>query len=130
MNDPIGDLIIRIKNSGAARKESVSAPFSKMKLAIAELLSAKGYIGAVSQKSKGNAKYLNMTLLYEKDGSPVISDVRRISKPSRRLYENAKNIKRFRRGFGLSVFSTSKGVMGDADAKKSNLGGEFLFNIW
>ena len=101
-----------------------------MKLAIAELLSAKGYIGAVAQKSKGNAKYLEIALLYTENGKPVVSDVRRISKPSRRLYENAKNIRKFRRGFGLSVFSTPKGIMGDMDAKKNNLGGEFLFNIW
>jgi small subunit ribosomal protein S8 len=130
MNDPIGDFIIRIKNAGAVKKDSILVPFSKMKLAIAELLSAKGYIGAVSEKTKGKVKYLNITLLYTKNGSPVVSDVRRISKPSRRLYEGAKNIKTFRRGFGMSVFSTPKGIMGDSDARKNNVGGEFLFNIW
>jgi small subunit ribosomal protein S8 len=130
MNDPIGDFIIRIKNAGSVHKDSISVPFSKMKLAIAEVLSAKGYIGAVTKKAKGNAKYLNIELLYSGDGSPVVSGVRRMSKPSRRIYEGAKNIKRFRRGFGLSVFSTPKGIMGDIEAKKNNLGGEFLFNIW
>jgi len=130
MNDPIGDFIIRIKNAGQVHKEGISVPFSKMKLAIAELLSAKGYIGSVTKKNKNNAKYLEIALLYAENGSPMISNVRRMSKPSRRLYENAKNIKRFRRGFGMSVFSTPKGVMGDMDAKKNNLGGEFLFNIW
>jgi len=130
MNDPIGDFIIRIKNAGNVGKENISVPFSKVKFAIAELLSAKGYIGVVSQKSKGNAKYLNIDLLYTEDGKPLISGVKRISKPSRRLYEKAKDIKRFRRGFGLSVFSTPKGIMVDVDAKKENLGGEFLFNIW
>jgi small subunit ribosomal protein S8 len=130
MNDPIGDFIIRIKNAGSTDKESVSVPFSKIKLAVAELLSSKGYLGAVTKKSKGNAKYLNVVLLYGQDGRPIISDVKRISKPSRRLYEKAKNIKRFRRGFGMSVFSTPEGIMADVDAKKNNLGGEFLFNIW
>ncbi|MEK7635175.1 MAG: 30S ribosomal protein S8 [Patescibacteria group bacterium] len=130
MNDPIGDFIIRIKNAGAVKKDSILVPFSKMKLAIAELLCAKGYIGAVSDKNKGKAKYLHIKLLYTKNGSPVISDVRRMSKPSRRLYESAKNIKSFRRGFGLSVFSTPMGIMGDMDARKNNVGGEFLFNIW
>ena len=105
-------------------------PFSKMKLAIAELLSSKGYVGAITQKSKGNAKFLEVALLYTGNKEPVISDVRRISKPSRRLYEGAKNIKRFRRGFGMSVFSTPKGIMADVDAKKNKLGGEFLFNIY
>lgn len=130
VTDPIGDFIIRIKNAGNTGKESVSVPFSKMKLAIAELLQSKGYLGEVSKKNKGDVKYLNVNLLYNKDGSPIISDVKRMSKPSRRLYQKAKDIKRFRRGFGISVFSTPKGVMADADTKKDNLGGEFLFNIW
>ena len=129
MNDTIGDFIIRIKNAGAVKKESILVPFSKMKLAIAEVLSAKGYVGLVSKKTKNNFKYLEVTLLY-KDGAPVVTGVRRISKPSRRLYESAKNIKRFRRGYGMSVFSTPKGIMSDVDAKKENVGGEFLFNIW
>jgi len=130
MNDPIGDFIIRIKNAGNVKKESISVPFSKMKLAIAKLLRAKGYLGNITKKSRGNAKYLEIALLYTENGEPVVSDVRRISKPSRRLYESAKNIKRFRRGFGLSVLSTPKGIMADVDAKKNNLGGELLFNIW
>lgn len=130
MTDPIGDFIIRIKNAGAVHKESISVPFSKMKLAIAELLSDKGFVGDVTKKNKGSAKYLNIALLYTKDDSPVISGVKRVSKPSRRLYESAKNIRRFRKGFGLSIFSTPKGIMADSDAKKSNVGGEFLFNIW
>lgn len=130
MNDPIGDFIIRIKNAGSVHKESILVPFSKMKFAIAELLSAKGFVGEVTKKNKGNAKFLNAVLLYGVDGTPVVSDVKRISKPGRRIYEKAKDIKRFRRGFGLSVFSTPQGIMADIDAKKNNLGGEFLFNIW
>ncbi|NLE07344.1 MAG: 30S ribosomal protein S8 [Parcubacteria group bacterium] len=130
VTDPIGDFIVRIKNAGVAKKKTVSAPFSKIKLAIAELLLAKGYIAGVTQKTKNNLKYLEITLLYSTDGKSAVSGVERVSKPSRRLYESAKNIKRFRRGFGLSVFSTPKGIMADVDAKKNNLGGEFLFNIW
>lgn len=130
MNDPIGDFIIRIKNAGSVHKDIISVPFSKMKLAIAELLSAKGFVGNVTKKSKGNAKYLNVELLYTENGNHIVSDVKRVSKPGRRIYEKAKDIKKFRRGFGLSVFSTPKGIMADMDAKKSNLGGEFLFNIW
>ncbi len=127
--DPIADFIIRIKNAGSVRKEAVSLPFSKMKHSIAELLSAKGYLGEVTKREKGGAKYLDITLLYNAEG-PVVKNVRRISKPSRRLYEKAKDIKIFRRGYGMSVFSTPKGIMSDVDAKKNNLGGEFLFNIW
>jgi small subunit ribosomal protein S8 len=130
VTDSIGDFIVRIKNAGNIGKESVSVPFSKMKLAVAELLSAKGYLGKVEQKSKGSAKYLEAVLLYTKEGKPVISDVKRMSKPSRRLYQGSKSIKMFRRGFGMSVLSTPKGIMADVDAKKNNLGGEILFNIW
>ena len=130
VTDPIGDFIIRIKNAGAMKKSNVLVPFSKMKLAIAELLLAKGYIGGIVKKSKNNLKYLEIALLYSTNGTPVVSDVKRISKPSRRLYEGSKNIKKFRKGYGMSVFSTPKGIMADVDAKKNNLGGEFLFNIW
>lgn len=131
VTDPIGDFIIRIKNAGNSGKESVSVPFSKMKLAIAELLSAKGFIGEVTKKGKGEAfKSMNIDLLYDKAGEPMISGVKRISKPSRRLYENSKNLRAFRKGYGMSVLSTPKGIMADVDAKKDNLGGELLFNIW
>jgi small subunit ribosomal protein S8 len=128
--DPIGDFIIRIKNAGRVGKDSVAVPFSKMKFAIAELLSKKGFVGAVSKKSKGNSHTLHVELIYKEDGSPKVYDVQRISKPSRRLYSKSKDINRFRRGFGMSVFSTPKGIMADVDAKKENLGGEFLFNVW
>lgn len=131
MNDPIGDFIIRIKNASSIGKESVSVPFSKMKWAVAELLSSKGYIGAIAKKNKGNfPRYINIVLLYEKSGRPIVNDVKRISKPSRRLYIGAKEIKKFKRGFGISVISTPKGIMADMDAKQANLGGELLFSIW
>lgn len=130
MNDPIGDFIIRIKNAGSVKKDAILVPFSKIKWAIAELLSAKGFVGKISKKSKGAANYLNVELLYSQNGEPRVSDVKRISKPGRRIYAKSKEIKKFRRGFGLSVFSTPKGIMADMDAKKDNLGGEFLFNIW
>lgn len=130
MNDPIGDFIIRIKNASRVKKPSVSVPFSNMKFAIAGVLNAKGFIGKFEKKSRGKAEYLNIELLYGEDGRPSVSDVKRISKPGRRIYEKSKNIKKFKRGFGLSVFSTPRGIMADMDAKKANLGGEFLFNVW
>lgn len=131
MNDPIADFLIRIKNAGAAGRASVTMPFSKIKFAIAKLLLDKGFVSNVSKKSKGDIhKFLNVSIAYEKDGSPKIRDVKRISKPSRRLYEKAKNIKKFKGGFGMYVFSTPKGIMADSDAKKEKLGGEILFSIW
>lgn len=131
MTDPIGDFIIRLKNAGNVGKKNISVPFSKMKVAVAELLSAKGFVGQVSKKTKGEVlRSINIELLYDEDGKPAISGVQRISKPSRRLYEGYKNVKKYRRGFGMSVFSTPKGIMADIDAKKEKLGGEMLFNIW
>lgn len=130
MNDPIGDFIIRIKNAQSVKKDAILVPFSKMKWAVGELLSTKGFVGKIGKKTKGAAAYMSVELLYDKNGRPLVSEVKRISKPGRRLYAKAKEIKQFRRGFGLSVFSTPKGIMADMDAKKENLGGEFLFNIW
>jgi len=131
VTDPIGDFIIRIKNAGNTKKASVSVPFSKMKLAVAELLSSKGFVGAIIKKGKNDVlKSLTVDLLYNRDGSPMVSGVKRISKPSRRLYANSKNLKAFHKGYGMSVLSTPKGIMADVDAKKDNLGGEVLFNIW
>lgn len=131
MNDPIADFLIRIKNAGLAGKPFVSVPFSKMKLAIAEMLSSKGFLGEISTKGKApTTKYLQVELIYTEDGKPRVNDVKRISKPSRRLYEKAKNIKGYRMGVGMTVLSTPKGIMADIDARKAKLGGELLFNIW
>lgn len=131
MNDPIADFLIRIKNAGQAGKSSVSIPFSKMKLSIAELLQSKGFLASVATKGKTpTSKTLHIELGVQENGQPRITDVKRISKPSRRLYEKAKNIKRYRHGVGLTVFSTPKGIMADIDARKANLGGEILFSIW
>lgn len=130
MTDPIGDFIIRIKNAGMVGKETVSLPSSKMKLAIAELLSKKGFIGEVSSKVKDGKNIMTVNLLYREDGTPKVRDVQRISKPGRRIYEKSKDIKKFKRGFGISVFSTPKGILADSDAREQNLGGEVLFKLW
>lgn len=128
VTDPIANFIIALKNGSMARKPSVSVPSSKMKLEIAQLLEKKGFIGSVSKKGK-KVKYLEIPLLYS-NGQARISDVKRISKPSRRLYEKSKEIKPFKQGVGMKVLSTPKGILADIDAKKENLGGEILFSIW
>lgn len=130
MTDPIGDFIIRIKNAGMVGKETVSLPSSKMKLAIADVLSKKGFVGEVSNKVTDGKGVMTVNLLYREDGSPKVRDVQRVSKPGRRIYEKSKEIKKFKRGFGISVFSTPKGILADSDAKEQNLGGELLFKLW
>lgn len=130
ITDPIGDFIIRIKNAGAVKHESIALPYSKVKAAVADVLSKAGFVGSVEKKGKGTAKTLTVGLLYKKNGSPRVEDVKRISKPGRRIYKSVKEIFPVRYGKGALILSTSKGIMTNSEAKKAGLGGEALFEIW
>ena len=127
--DPIADLLIRVKNANQAGKTEVSMPFSKMKHEVANLLSKQGYVGEISKRGKKLIKDLVVGLKYEGD-APVIHGTERISKPSRRMYLGVKDIHSVKRGKGLLVLSTPKGILTDKDARKENVGGEALFKIW
>lgn len=126
--DQIANLIISLKNASMAGKESVVVPYSNVKYTIAELLKSKGFVTEVAKKGKKN-RYMEITLGYSDRGARI-SDVKRISKSSRRLYKKAKEIFPYRQGVGMTVFSTPKGILADVDAKKENIGGEALFSIW
>lgn len=128
ITDPISDLIIRIQNASRAKKSSVSLPYSNMKAAVAEVLEQEGYIGSIDKKAKKEG-ILSLGLLY-KNGSPVVNGVKRISKPSRRMYIGVHDIKPVKRGYGLVVLSTPAGVLSGKAAKAKNVGGEILFEIW
>lgn len=132
ITDPISDMLVRIKNAQAVGHSEVSIPFSKMKFAIANILKEAGYISAVDRKAKKAKKsehdYLVLTLKYE-DG-PALSGVKIISKPSRRMYVKANEIKPVRSGYGLAIISTSKGIMNSREAQKQRLGGEIICEIW
>jgi small subunit ribosomal protein S8 len=129
VTDPISDLIIRIKNAGPVRKETVSLPYSKLKHAIAEVLKNHKFITSVEVKGKGVESTLELGIAY--DGiKPRINDVERISKSSRRVYKGASEISSVRNGFGSLIISTSKGIMTDKEARKAKVGGEALFKIW
>ena len=130
VNDPIADLIIRIKNAGNVGKRVVEVPYSKFKHAVADALQESGFIGTVQKAGKGVAKTLTIELLYAKNGSPRISGVRRISKPGRRLYKGVKHIFPVKYGKGAAFFSTPNGVLSDTQARKQRVGGEELFRIW
>jgi len=125
VNDPISDLLVRLQNASRVGHASVSLPFSQMKLAIAEVLSKQGYVGSAEKKNHS----LVIPLAY-KNGAPVITGVKRISKPSRRTYFGVRDVRPVKRGHGLLVLSTPKGVMSGADARKERVGGEALFEIW
>ena len=130
IGDPVGDFIVRLKNAGAVGHETVSVPHSKLKMAVAEVLFKEGFVGSVEKSGKKVRKTIVVNLLRKKDGSPRVSEVKRLSKPSRRLYKSAKEIFPVRYGKGLLVLSTPKGVMSGKDARKAEVGGEALFEIY
>ena len=130
MNDPIADMLIRIKNAGMAGKTVISIPYSKVKFSIIELLNKEGYVGDFSQKGKKAPRSIELNIKFKSDGSPRIQDVKRMSKPSRRYYLKSTEIKPVKRGFGLIVLSTPNGIVTGLEARKSNVGGEALFKIY
>ena len=129
MHDPIADMLIRIKNGGYANKETVEMPFSLLKEAIAKVLFAEGYLTSYAKKGKKIQKTLEVGIAYE-GKTPRVSDVARMSKPSRRFYIKNDEIKQVRNGHGLMVLSTPKGLMTGEDALRERVGGEVLFEIW
>jgi small subunit ribosomal protein S8 len=129
VTDPIANFITTLKNASDARKESISVPYSVLKESIAHALMKAGYVSAIEKKGKKAVKTLEVALTYI-GGEPRVNGVDRISKPSRRIYQKAKDIRMFKSGFGNTVFSTPKGVLLDVDAKKNKVGGEVLFKIW
>ena len=129
ISDPIGDMVVRIKNAYRAKKETVLIPHSNAKQAIAELLKSRGYIADIEKKGKKIRKFLDLTLSYA-NGVPAVSDMRRVSKPSRRLYVKASDIKPVKNGRGMWIISTPKGLLSSIDAKQKRLGGEILAEVW
>lgn len=122
-------MIITIKNGGNASKDAVVIPYSKIKQSIANCLQKEGYIKSVAKKTKLGFPAIEIGLLYNgKD--PRVTDVKRISKPSRRMYMSVKDIRPYKSGYGMTVFSTPKGIMSDKEARKEQVGGEILFTIW
>ena len=129
MQDPIADMLTRIRNAGAASLKEVSMPSSKMKAAIAEVMKEEGYIRDYRVDGEGVGQTLNVALkLYR--GKPVIEGVKRISKPSCRVYCGSQEIPRVRNGLGTVVLSTPQGIISDRKARKQNIGGEILCYVW
>ncbi len=125
--DPISDFIIQLQNASRAGKTSVSLPSSKMKVAVAEVLAREGYLASVEKPKK--ASPLVVTLAY-KNGKSVISGVKRVSKPSRRVYTGVREVRPIKRGFGLVLLSTPNGILTGKQAQEARVGGEVLFEIW
>jgi len=129
MQDPISDMLTRIRNAGMAAQKEVAIPVSKMKSAIAEVLKTEGYIADYREDGDGIEKQLLLQLKY-KNKKPVIEGIERVSKPSCRIYCGSDEVPNVRNGLGIAVLSTPKGVISGRVAKSDNVGGEVLCYVW
>lgn len=127
--DTLGNVAVKLKNASRAGKASVSLPYAGLTEAALRALSRAGFVGNVSVSEEGGRRFVEVALKYE-NKTPAFSEARRISKPSRRLYRGAKEIRRVRRGYGTLILTTSQGVLTDAEARKKKVGGEPLFEVW
>ncbi len=130
MTDPVGDMLARIRNAGGARHAQMNCPASRLKLAVASVLSAEGFVGAVKTDADDKKPTLTIDLRYQDDGRLMIEGLRRVSKPGRRVYVAADEVPQVRAGLGMSVLSTSKGVLCDRDARAAKVGGEVICEVW
>jgi small subunit ribosomal protein S8 len=130
MTDPVGDMLARIRNAGGARHAQTTCPASKLKQAVAQVLSTEGFIGDVSNDGDPKKPTLTIDLRYQDNGKLMIEGMRRVSKPGRRIYVAADEVKQVRAGLGMSVLSTSKGVLCDRDARAAKVGGEVICEVW
>lgn len=129
MTDPIADMLVRIKNAQMVGHETVLIPHSKLKFEIAKILKRDGWISDFSKKGKKVKKFLEVILKYS-NGEPKISNIKRISKPGRRLYIKSSEVKAVRQGFGSAIISTPQGIVNEKEARSKKIGGEVLCEIW
>jgi len=130
VNDPISDLITRIRNAQLRRKEKTSTPGSRLRASVLDVLRDEGYIRGYTTTDQGNGRSEFEIELKYFDGEPVIREIARVSKPGRRVYASVKNLPRVANGLGVAVVSTPQGVMADHDARDKNVGGEVLFTVF
>lgn len=124
------DLLTKIKNAQAVKKESVKLPYSEMDFVIAELLTKHKFVEGASKKGRAPKRVLEVKLRYDKEGVPAVQGVNVLSRPSRRLYAGYKDLRPVRQGYGLLIISTPKGIMDGKSARQQKLGGQLLFQIW
>ncbi len=130
VNDPIADMLTRIRNACMARHATVVIPASKMKLAIADILKREGFIKDYTVQEASPSDMINITLKYNANRQPAITGLKRVSKPGLRIYTKRADIPRVRGGLGLSILSTPKGVLAGHEAWQQQVGGEVLCYIW
>ncbi len=130
MMDRIADMLTRIRNAQTAGLERVELPASSMLSALADILKQEGYVQAVKAYNHKGRRHLRLTLRYDEDGKPVIREIRRVSKPGRRVYVAADELPRVKNGYGVAIVSTSRGVMTDKHARSAHVGGEILCTVF
>jgi small subunit ribosomal protein S8 len=129
MNDPLGDLLTRIRNAQMRNKSKVSSPNSRLRERVLEVLKSEGYIRGYAVLEREGFSEIEIELKYF-DGEPVIREIERVSKPGRRVYTSVRNLPRINNGLGVAIVSTPKGVMADHDARDANVGGEILCTVF
>ncbi len=130
VNDLVSDALTRIRNASMRKLEVTTLLHSKLVEATVKIFQEKGYIESYSVVEDGNKKFIKVVLKYDENGNSVINEVKKISKPGRRVYRGANELKRFKNGYGTIVVSTSKGVLSNDVAYKENVGGEVICSIW
>ncbi|GGO97359.1 30S ribosomal protein S8 [Stakelama pacifica] len=129
LTDPLGDMLTRIRNGQRARKDSVLTPASKLRTRVLDVLQREGFIRGYSEEQMGPAAGIRIELKYF-EGQPAIKHVARVSKPGRRVYSGSKELPRVRNGLGITIVSTPRGVLSDAEAREQNVGGEVLAEVF
>ena len=130
MTDPLGDMLTRIRNGLRARKDSVIAPASKTRERVLGVLEREGYIRGFERKDLGDGKSELRIFLKYYEGDPVIQSISRVSSPGRRVYSSVRDLPRIHNGLGISIVSTPKGVLSDAEARAENVGGEIICTVF
>lgn len=129
VTDPLGDLLTRIRNGQRAKKDSVLSPASKLRIRVLDVLQREGYIRGYSDEQMGPAAGVRIELKYF-EGQPAIKHVARVSKPGRRVYSGSQDLPRVMNGLGITIVSTPRGVLSDAEAREQNVGGEVLAEVF
>jgi|SRR5262245_18912134 small subunit ribosomal protein S8 len=132
MTDPIADMLTRIRNASRARHQKVAIPWSRVKEAIIKVLIEEGYLRESKKvkDSQGAGEALLVQLKFDRENRPVIAGIRRVSSPSRRVYVGAQSVTPIRKGLGINILSTPKGIMVDREALKARVGGELICSVW
>ncbi len=130
MSDPIADMLTRIRNAVRVRKSVVDVPSSKMKAGIAAVLKREGFISDFKVVEEGSYGMIRVFLKYGRHGVPVIQEIQRVSKPSRRVYKGVSEIVPVLRGIGIAVVSTARGILSDRECRRDQIGGEILCTVW